>query len=81
MPVIIWNNCGYGEIAYDMDRKKIKRIGVDLATPDFQALAKGFGCHFGKPESFDAFRELLIGALTARAPTIIELKAAASFLS
>ena len=81
IPVILWNNQGYGEIAYDMDRKKISRIGVDLLTPDFPAVARGFGCRAGKPESLDDFRSLLRDALRVPVPTLIELDAAAAFLN
>lgn len=43
--VLLWNNQGYGEIKKFMLRTGVAPIGVDLATPDFVAIAQGFGCH------------------------------------
>ena len=40
----VWNNDGYGEIKTYMLERQIAPIGVDIFTPDFLAIAKGFGC-------------------------------------
>jgi len=80
LPVIVWNNRSYAEIAFDMDRKNIQRTGVELTTPDFQLVAKGFGCRAKRPESLAAFRTALREALAAPVPTVIELDADSGFL-
>ena len=43
MVVVVWNNQGYGEIREFMKSKGIKPEGVDLAAPDFCAIAKAYG--------------------------------------
>ena len=75
VPVILllWNNRGYGEIKSYMISKQIQPIGVDIFTPDFQLLAKGFGCEavkLGDPAELPA---LLRAARERRVPTIIEI--------
>jgi len=42
--VLLWNNRGYAEIRKYMVERDIEPIGVDIYTPDFLALALGFGC-------------------------------------
>lgn len=73
LPVIVWNSKGYKEIANYMDRFQIARVGVDFETPDFPALASGFGCFGCRPESAEKFREAVTEALSAPKPTLIEI--------
>lgn len=79
--VLLWNNSGYGEIKRYMESRDIPTIGVDIYTPDFVALAKGFGCHAARAESFVHLRELLLSAVQADRPTLIEVQESATFLS
>ncbi|KFX69078.1 hypothetical protein TMS3_0116525 [Pseudomonas taeanensis MS-3] len=79
--VLLWNNSGYGEIKRYMEDRDIPTIGVDIYTPDFLALAKGFGCHAARAESFVHLRELLLSAVQADRPTLIEVQESATFLS
>ena len=44
VPILLWNNQGYGEIKTYMADRDIPQIGVDIYTPDFQTIARGFGC-------------------------------------
>ena len=81
LPIVIWNNRGYEEIARDMDRKGIERVGVSPEPPDFVQLAKGFRCHGERPGSLDEFRKAFEAALSAPKPTLIEMVADAAFLS
>jgi acetolactate synthase-1/2/3 large subunit len=73
VPVLLWNNHGYGEIKQYMADRDIPQIGVDIYTPQFQILAQGFGCNAAKAESFDHLEKLLIEAVNADRPTIIEI--------
>ncbi len=41
--MILWNNRGYGEIRRAMDDAGIVPVGVDIHSPDFAALARGYG--------------------------------------
>jgi acetolactate synthase-1/2/3 large subunit len=71
--VLLWNNQGYGEIKSYMISKQIQPIGVDIFTPDFQLLARAFGCEavkLGDPADLPA---LLQAARARKAPTIIEI--------
>jgi acetolactate synthase-1/2/3 large subunit len=79
--VLLWNNFGYGEIKRYMLNKGITPIGVDIYTPDFLALAKGFGCNAERATSFSHLRELLAAAALADRLTVIELLEDANFLS
>jgi acetolactate synthase I/II/III large subunit len=73
VPVLLWNNHGYGEIKQYMADREIPQIGVDIYTPDFQTLANGFGCNAAKAESFDHLERLLLQAADADRPTLIEI--------
>lgn len=73
VPIIVWNNQGYGEIKKYMVERDIPRIGVDIHTPDFQTIARGFGCHAARAESISGLGEALVAALDADGPTLIEV--------
>jgi len=73
VPVLIWNNQGYGEIKKYMVEREIPRIGVDIYTPDFQTLARGFGCHAVLVESYAQLGDCLREAIVADRPTVIEI--------
>jgi acetolactate synthase-1/2/3 large subunit len=78
--VLLWNNDGYAEIKNYMVDRKITPIGVDIFTPDFVAIARGFGCAALRPESDAALVSALREANTRRGPTVIELRADAAHL-
>jgi acetolactate synthase-1/2/3 large subunit len=73
--VLLWNNQGYGEIKSYMISKQIQPIGVDIFTPDFQLLAKAFGCEAAKLGDPADLPALLHAARARKAPTIIEIDA------
>ena len=78
--VLLWNNEGYGEIKTYMVERQIAPIGVDIFTPDFLAIAKGFGCEAVRVDSFDKLARELTAADARTLPTIIEIRADAPFL-
>ncbi|HYB11465.1 MAG TPA: 5-guanidino-2-oxopentanoate decarboxylase [Alphaproteobacteria bacterium] len=78
--VLLWNNEGYGEIKSYMIERQIAPIGVDIFTPDFLAIAKGFGCQAARAESFEQLAQLLKSSVKRTAPTLIEIRADAAFL-
>jgi acetolactate synthase I/II/III large subunit len=78
--ILLWNNEGYGEIKNYMIERQIRPIGVDIYTPDFQIIAKGFGCEAVKVESYEQLHRELIAANKRRIPTIVEIRADAPFL-
>jgi acetolactate synthase-1/2/3 large subunit len=79
--VLLWNNEGYGEIKSYMLDRQIAPIGVDIFTPDFLAVAKGFGCSAERPESLEQLGKLLEAAAARTTPSVIELRADAPFLA
>ncbi len=78
--VVLWNNDGLGQIRDDMIAKGIPEIGVNPRNPDYQLLARAFGCHAVRPDSLDAFAEAVTAALSAHVPTLIEVRQDAAYL-
>jgi acetolactate synthase-1/2/3 large subunit len=73
LPILVWNNSGYGEIRDFMDAAEVPREGVNLQTPDFVALAKAFGangCRIEKPQQLGS---AVAAALKDNKPTLIEI--------
>jgi len=77
VPIVLWNNRGYGEIKQYMADRGIPQIGVDIYTPDFQTIARGFGCRALNAEGWDHLRDSLREAAAANGPTVIEIDDAA----
>jgi acetolactate synthase-1/2/3 large subunit len=78
VPILVWNNRGYGEIKKYMIERGIPQIGVDIYTPDFLAIARGFGCEAAKAESLAHLQDQLRLADRANGPTLIEIDEAAA---
>ena len=74
LPVIVYNNEGYGEIRDAMDESEIPHTGTEFAIHDVPAIARGFGCDGVRVESADELRAVLAEALDAPGPTVIELR-------
>ena len=51
----------------------IQPNAVTLRNPDFQMLAKAYGCHAEKPASLKALTAAIKAALNADGPTFIEM--------
>jgi acetolactate synthase-1/2/3 large subunit len=71
--VLLWNNRGYAEIRKYMVERDIEPIGVDIYTPDFLALARGFGCCVATAETPALLANELKQAAARRVPTLIEI--------
>jgi acetolactate synthase-1/2/3 large subunit len=74
LPVIVWNNDGYGEIRDSMDRAGIPPLGTDASAHDLVAIARGFGCRGERADDVDAVERLVGEALAAERPTLIEVR-------
>lgn len=74
LPVLLWNNQGLGQIRDDMNATGMAEIGVNAHNPDFQALARSFGCAAVAPASVDELGAAIATALGAAAPTLIEIR-------
>jgi thiamine pyrophosphate-dependent acetolactate synthase large subunit-like protein len=79
--VVLWNNDGLGQIRDDMISKGIPEVGVNPRNPDYQLLARAFGCHAVRPDSLDAFADAVTTALSAHVPTLIEVRQDAPYLT
>ena len=73
LPIVIWNNQGYGEIRDAMALDHISPIGTDATATDFVRIAEGFGCHGVRPRSLDEVSTAIRAALAADRPTVIEV--------
>ncbi|HKQ96030.1 MAG TPA: thiamine pyrophosphate-dependent enzyme, partial [Aestuariivirgaceae bacterium] len=62
-----------GQIRDDMVRKGIQPNAVTLRNPDFQGLARAYGCGAEKPRSLAALADAIAAALKAPRPTVIEM--------
>ena len=71
--VLLWNNELLGAIHDSMARAGIQPNNVTLRNPDFQALAKAYGCNAEKPASLKALAQAITAALKADGPTLIEM--------
>lgn len=74
--VLLWNNFGYGEIRKYMTAREIEPVGVDIYTPDFIALASGFGCDAVSVADPQALSDALRKAASRQVPTVIEVREA-----
>lgn len=71
--IILWNNFGYQEIKRGMVKAGISPIGVDIYTPDFMEIAKGYGCHAVTLPDLEALEGELLSANQRNIPTVIML--------
>ena len=76
--VLLWNNYGYSEIKSYMVANQIRPIGVDIYTPDFLTITRGFGCVAERARDLAHLKALLKDAPGDR-PLIIEVREAPPF--
>ncbi len=78
--IVLWNNQAYGEIRDTFDDLGIERVGVELPSPNFVEVAKGYGADAQRVTSVQQFKSEIKRGLDAKRPTLLELCAEA-FLS
>jgi thiamine pyrophosphate-dependent acetolactate synthase large subunit-like protein len=72
LTTVIVDDGGYGMLRYDQDKAGDERYGVDLATPDFVALARAFGIPAEAVDGLDdAFGEALAAHLADEGPSVL----------
>jgi acetolactate synthase I/II/III large subunit len=74
LPVLVYNNRGYGEIRDSMDHAGIAHLATD-STHDIAAIARGFCCDAARVTDLAQLEDALTSALRASGPTVIELTA------
>lgn len=81
LPIVVWNNDAFGQIAKDMIELDIPELGVKPRNPDYQALALAFGAKAVKPGSLAELKAAIEQALKADGPTLIEVHEKSAFLA
>ncbi len=81
LPILVWNNDAFGQIAYGMNTRDIPELGVRQRNPDYLALARAFGAEAVRPDSLPALQEAISAAFSAKGPTLIEVREDLPFLS
>ena len=71
--VVVWNNAGYGEIRIAMEAEQVVPVGVKIHAPDFEALARAYGCAFDTPASLAALPDALRAAAGRDVPTVLRV--------
>jgi|LSQX01.1.fsa_nt_gb thiamine pyrophosphate-dependent acetolactate synthase large subunit-like protein len=74
LPVLLWNDGGFGEIRRTQDRNGGPRIAVDQWNPDFRVLAQAYGIPYFAPEDGAGIGQALESAFEVPTPSIIEVK-------
>jgi acetolactate synthase-1/2/3 large subunit len=76
LTVLLVDDGGYGMLRYDQERVGSQPFGVDLATPDFAALARAFGLQAETVQGFgEQFEQRLAAALRATEPRVLIVEA------
>ncbi len=73
IPILLWNNNALGQIRDNMVDAGIQPNAVTLRNPDFQMLARAYGCHAETPASLAELGKAIKVALEADGPTLIEM--------
>lgn len=71
--IIVWCNNGYREIKTTMENAGVSSVGVDLAVPDFTAVANAYGITGLRVNSASALCETLLNAHQQNESVLIEL--------
>ena len=75
IPVVIWDNQGYGEIRDSFRRGWMTPVGCDVTTHDILAIGAGFGCAIARAASPDRLQQAVAQAFAMDRPTLIEVVA------
>jgi 5-guanidino-2-oxopentanoate decarboxylase len=73
IPILLWNNEALGQIRDNMVEAGIQPNAVTLRNPDFQMLARAYGCATAKPANLKELAAAIAAALKAEGPTLIEM--------
>lgn len=74
LAIVLWDNAALGEIRDGMLLRGIEPAGVYPHNPDFELLAKSFGCHAVAPASVEELTVAVTAAGQANRPTLIHLR-------
>jgi acetolactate synthase-1/2/3 large subunit len=74
LPVVVVDNGGYGAIRAGMVERDDPVHGVDLASPDFAAIARGLGCQGFRVDEPGDFAATLERAMSEDRPTVVHVR-------
>jgi acetolactate synthase-1/2/3 large subunit len=75
LTAVIFDDAGYGMLRHDQDRAGVPRHGVDLHSPDFEALARAFGLQAETVEGIDdGFGSALERHVADPAPSVLVVR-------
>ncbi|MFE1950851.1 thiamine pyrophosphate-binding protein [Streptomyces sp. NPDC059524] len=77
LTVLVFNDGGYGVLRNMQDRYSERRSGVDLATPDFDLLARACGLPYLRIADAEHARPVLEEAVGSAGPVLVEVDLAA----
>jgi acetolactate synthase-1/2/3 large subunit len=75
LPVVVWDNHGYGEIRDSFRRAGIEPVGCDTTAHDIVAVAAGFGCAAARVGSPAELGRAVARAFDLDRPTVISVAA------
>jgi thiamine pyrophosphate-dependent acetolactate synthase large subunit-like protein len=75
LPIVVWNDQGYGCIRAGMLDRGVTPLGVDFAIPHLAALAHGLGSNHIRADRPEMLEFAVRDALEQDAPTVIEVDA------
>jgi len=81
LPILLWNNDAFGQIAQNMRDVGIPEIAVKQKNPDFRTLAAAYGIRAVRPDSLKGIEAALREAFTANGPTLIEVREDSEYLA
>ncbi|WP_406364625.1 thiamine pyrophosphate-binding protein [Streptomyces sp. NBC_00645] len=73
LTLIVFNDGGYGVLRNMQDRYSERRSGVDLATPDFELLARACGLPYLRIAAEEHADPVLAEAVASNGPTLVEV--------
>ena len=71
--IIILNDSAYGMIKWKQEGMGFNDFGLDFNNPDFVQYAESFGAHGYRPDSHEAFEQVLTTALATTGVHLIDL--------
>jgi len=74
LPVVVYDNDGYGEIREAMDHAHVPHLGTDGTVADLLTIARGFGCGAERASDPEQLRSLVERALYEPRPTVIQIR-------
>ena len=73
LPVLLYDNGGYGQIRDGMRERGFQEIGVTFRNPDFAGIAQAYRCDYRRPQGATELIAGLADALRADRPTLIHI--------